>query len=74
MSDKVTENIQDSMDHSPVPIVLAGSVDELKEVPSVNIDYFEAAYEAVKVLIDNGHKRIAFVSGPMSYTINPSIN
>ena len=69
MSDKVTENIQDSIDHAPVPIVLAGSVDELKEVPSVNIDYFEAAYEAVKVLIDNGHKRIAFVSGPMNYTI-----
>ena len=69
MSDKVTEKIQESMNHSPVPIVLAGSVDELKEVPSVNIDYFEAAYEAVKVLIDNGHKRIAFVSGPMSYTI-----
>lgn len=69
MSDKVTEKIQESIDHSPVPIVLAGSVDELKEVPSVNIDYFEAAYEAVKVLIDNGHKRIAFISGPMSYTI-----
>ena len=69
MSDKVTKNIQDSMDHAPVPIVLAGSVDEFKEVPSVNIDYFEAAYEAVKVLINNGHKRIAFVSGPMSYTI-----
>ena len=69
MSDKVTENIQDSIDHAPVPIVLAGSVDELKEVPSVNIDYFEAAYEAVKVLIDNGHNRIAFISGPMSYTI-----
>ena len=69
MSDKVTENIQDSIDHSPVPIVLAGSVDELKEVPSVNINYFEAAYEAVKVLIDNGHKRIAFISGPMSQTI-----
>ena len=69
MSDKVTENIQDSINHAPVPIVLAGSVDELKEVPSVNINYFEAAYEAVKVLIDNGHKRIAFISGPMSYTI-----
>ena len=69
MSDKVTENIQDSINNAPVPIVLAGSVDELKEVPSVNIDYFEAAYEAVKVLIDNGHKRIAFVSGPMNYTI-----
>lgn len=69
MSDKVTEKIQAAMDHSPVPIVLAGSVDEYKEVPSVNIDYFQAAYEAVKILIGNGHKRIAFISGPQSYTI-----
>ncbi|WP_332649415.1 catabolite control protein A [Lysinibacillus sp. 54212] len=69
MTDKVTEKIQAAMDHSPVPIVLAGSVDEFKEVPSVNIDYFQAAYEAVKVLIDNGHRRIAFISGPLSYTI-----
>ncbi|WP_431027550.1 catabolite control protein A [Lysinibacillus sp. LZ02] len=69
MTDRVTEKIQDSMDHSPVPIVLAGSVDELKEVPSVNIDYYQAAYEAVKVLLDNGHTRIAFISAPQSYTI-----
>ncbi|MER1999801.1 MAG: LacI family DNA-binding transcriptional regulator, partial [Lysinibacillus sp.] len=35
MTDKVTQNIQNSMDHAPVPIVLAGSVDDIKEVPSV---------------------------------------
>ena len=70
MSDKVTEKIHSSIKHSPVPIVLAGSVDELEEVASVNIDYFQAAYEAVKVLIDKGHKRIAFVSGPQMYTVN----
>ncbi len=69
MTDKVTEKIQHSMDHSPVPIVLAGSVDETKEAPSVNIDYFQAAYEAVHLLINNGHKRIAFISGPASYTV-----
>lgn len=69
MTDKVTDKIQTAMDHSPVPIVLAGSVNELKEIPSVNIDYFQAAYEAVNVLIGNGHKRIAFISGPQSYTI-----
>ena len=49
------------MRHSPVPIVLAGSVDETKQIASVNIDYYEAAYEAVKLLIENGHTRIAFV-------------
>ncbi|WP_413363149.1 catabolite control protein A [Lysinibacillus sp. 3P01SB] len=70
MTDKVTEKIQASMDHSPVPIVLAGSVDESNEIASVNIDYFKAAYEAVKVLIGNGHKKIAFVSGPDTHTVN----
>lgn len=70
MSDAVTPKLQQSMDHSPVPIVLAGSVDETNKFASVNIDYFQAAKEAVQMLIDNGHKRIAFVSGPLSYTIN----
>lgn len=70
MTDKVTEKIHDSIKHSPVPIVLAGSVDELKEIASVNIDYFEAAYEAVKILISNGHKRIACVLGPDTFTVN----
>lgn len=69
MSDQVTANIQKAIDASPVPIVLAGSVDEIKEMPSVNIDYAQAAYEAVKKLIDNGHTKIAFVSGPHSFTI-----
>lgn len=70
MSDEVTEKMQQTMDHSPVPIVLAGSVDESQTIPTVNIDYFEAAYEAVKLLIDNGHTRIGFVTGPLTYTIN----
>ncbi len=70
MSDAVTPKLHQSMEHSPVPIVLAGSVDETNNFPSVNIDYFQASYEAVQLLIDNGHKRIAFVSGPLAYTIN----
>ncbi|MCM3387439.1 catabolite control protein A [Ureibacillus chungkukjangi] len=70
MSDAVTPKLHQSMEHSPVPIVLAGSVDETNQFPSVNIDYFQASYEAVQMLIGNGHKRIAFVSGPLAYTIN----
>ena len=70
MSDAVTPKLHQSMEHSPVPIVLAGSVDETNNFPSVNIDYFQASYEAVQMLIANGHKRIAFVSGPLAYTIN----
>lgn len=70
MSDNVTSSIQQAIKSSPVPIVLAGSVDEKKEAASVNIDYYQAAYEAVRILVENGHKRIAFVSGPLDYTIN----
>lgn len=70
MSDEVTDKLQQSMEHSPVPIVLAGSVDESQTIATVNIDYFEAAYEAVTLLIKNGHTRIGFVTGPLTYTIN----
>ncbi|MGG0656311.1 catabolite control protein A [Rummeliibacillus pycnus] len=70
MSDQVNEELQNKMSHSPVPIVLAGSIDESKTVSSVNIDYLHAAYEVVKRFIDNGHKRIAYVSGPFTSTIN----
>ena len=70
MSDAVTPKLHQTISHSPVPIVLAGSVDESKQFASVNIDYFQAAYEAVQLLIENGHKRIAFISGPLQYTIN----
>lgn len=70
MSDAVTPKLHQSIEHSPVPIVLAGSVDESNQFASVNIDYFQASYEAVQLLIENGHKRIAFVSGPLQYTIN----
>ncbi len=70
MSDHVTPKIHQTLMQSPVPIVLAGSVDQHGEVPSVNIDYFQAAYEAVQLLLKNGHSRIAFVSGPLQYTIN----
>lgn len=70
MSDEVTDKLHQSMEHSPVPIVLAGSVDESQAIPTVNIDYFEATYEAVTLLIKNGHTRIGFVTGPLTYTIN----
>lgn len=70
MSDEVGEKLQKEIAHSPVPVVLAGSVDETKTIASVNIDYFKAAYEAVQLLIANGHTRIAQVTGPLSYTIN----
>lgn len=70
MTERVTDPLADKMGHSPVPIVLAGSIDESNHLPSVNIDYTEATYEAVKQLIENGNERIAFISGSFNATIN----
>ncbi|WML40866.1 catabolite control protein A [Neobacillus sp. OS1-2] len=50
---------------SPVPIVLAGSIEESNQIPSVNIDYEAAVYDSTKEFIEKGHKQIAFVIGPL---------
>ena len=55
---------------SPVPIVLAGSIEESGEIPSVNIDYEQATYDAVLTFIEKGHQEIAFVVGPYLEPIN----
>lgn len=70
MSDVISSELLYEMQRSPTPIVLAGSIDESAAIASVNIDYYGAAYEVVKKFIDNGHKKIAFVSGPFTSRIN----
>lgn len=70
MSEQVSNDLLQMIERSPVPIVLAGTIDATDRIPSVNIDYHQAAYEAVSRLIQNNHKRIAFVSGSLSSTIN----
>ncbi|RLQ97911.1 catabolite control protein A [Falsibacillus albus] len=70
MGGNITEEHVEEFEKSPVPIVLAGSVESSGQTPSVNIDYYQATYDAVKELIDKGHKKVAFVVGPFHDTIN----
>ena len=70
MSGNVTEKLAQEFEKSPVPVVLAGSIDPSGKIPSVNIDYEKAAYESTKNFIDNGHKKIAYVIGPLHEPIN----
>jgi len=70
MSEHVSNELLNTMERSPVPIVLAGTIDASGHMPSVNIDYHRAAYEAVNRLLENSHQRIAYVSGSLSSTIN----
>lgn len=70
MSDQLSEELREEMKRSSIPIVLAGTLDQASDLPSVNIEYHEAAMEAVNRLVRNGHTRIAFVTGSLKSSIN----
>jgi len=65
MGGNITADHVEEFAKSPVPIVLAGSIEESTQIPSVNIDYEEAVFDSVKEFINKGHKNIAFVVGPL---------
>lgn len=70
MSDIISDELLKEMERSPTPIVLAASIDDTASIASVNIDYYAAAFEAVQKFIDSGHKKIAYISGPLTSEIN----
>lgn len=70
MSDSITEEVRTEMSTASVPVVLAGTVDSVNQFPSINIDYEQAAFESVTKLIENGHRRIALVTGPLTRDVN----
>ena len=65
MGGNITEDHVAEFGKSPVPIVLAASIENSGTIPSVTIDYNQAANDAVSALIAKGHKKIAFVTGPI---------
>jgi LacI family transcriptional regulator len=65
MGGHITPEHVEEFERSPVPIVLAGSIEDSHQIPSVNIEYEQAAYDSVKEFIDRGHKHIAFVISPL---------
>lgn len=74
MSDEISPEMLHEMKRASVPIVLAGTVETSNSFPSVNIEYHDAAVDAVNRLIKNGHTRIAFVSGSIDSTITRLYN
>ena len=70
MGHHITDEIRGEFSRSKTPVVLAGSIDPDNQVGSVNIDYQAATKEAVQILVKNGHKDIAFVSGALIDSIN----
>lgn len=70
MGGNITSEHVEEFEKSPVPIVLAGSIEETGKIPSVNIDYEQAAFDVTKSFIEKGHKDAAIVVGPLREPIN----
>ncbi|WP_147805254.1 catabolite control protein A [Alkalicoccus halolimnae] len=70
MGGEITKEHEETFKKSPVPIVLSATIDEKKEFPSVNIDYNQAAFDAVSAIIRQGHTRIGMLSGTLEDPIN----
>lgn len=70
MGGNITEAHVEEFKKSPVPIVLAATIERSQQIPTVNIDYKQAAFDAVIGLLEKGHTEVAFVSGPLHDLIN----
>ncbi|MFT8709897.1 MAG: catabolite control protein A [Sporolactobacillus sp.] len=70
MGGKIADEHIDEFTNSPVPVVLAATVDKKNKIASVNIDYNQAVYEAVSHFIDGGHRKIGFIDGPLDVPVN----
>ncbi|WP_186578353.1 catabolite control protein A [Aquibacillus kalidii] len=62
MGATISEEHVQQLKTSPVPVALAATIDPTMTIPSVNIDYEEAAYEATNLLISNGSVHPAFIT------------
>ncbi len=65
--------IRKKLEGSNKPVVLAGTVDPQKEIPSVNIDYHEATRQCVEYFIEQGHENIAIVFDQRNNPINEEL-
>ncbi len=70
MGHRITDEVRGEFSRSKTPVVLAGSIDPDQQVGSVNINYKEATKDAISLLVKNGNKKIAFVSGALIDAIN----
>jgi LacI family transcriptional regulator len=63
MGGTVTDEHRDAFRTANVPIVLCATSEPSRTIPSVDIHHEKAAYDAVTLLLNHGHRKIAFISG-----------
>lgn len=52
------------------PFVLIGRAEDDEGIVSVDNDNVRAAYDATRHLLEKGHRRIAFISGPQTFVVS----
>jgi LacI family transcriptional regulator len=67
---EITDSHREIFAASTVPVVLAATRDERRELPYVTIDQIQAAKEATTILVHEGHEQIAFIGGPLTDSVN----
>jgi LacI family transcriptional regulator len=70
MGGTVTEEHVRAFRTASVPIVLCATTSAEEAIPSVDIDHEAAAFDAVQLLIQNGHSRIGMISGTLQDPAN----
>src|SRR5690625_1378824 len=63
MGGEITEEHINQFRTANVPVVLAATQDATETLPSINIDYRRAAYEATNYLLNSSGERPIFVTG-----------
>lgn len=69
MGDRLSTTLRDVFKQHRIPVVLAGTLDTTGELPSVNVDYEQAAQE-VTTLLAATHDTIALVTGPLTEEVS----
>lgn len=70
MGHDIDDKLQAEIHNSQTPVVVAGSLTNDTDIPSVRIDYQKATQDAVSYLLNHGDKKVALVIGNRQTTIN----
>ncbi|MBA2133527.1 LacI family DNA-binding transcriptional regulator [Capillibacterium thermochitinicola] len=68
LAPRVNDDLIRELSRNNYPFVVVGRVNGMQHHYAVNNDNIQAAYTAVRHLLNLGHRRIAFLNGPSEYT------
>lgn len=70
MGHDVSDDLRNEFESTNTPVVVAGSVVNDDALPSVRINYQAAAKGATEFLLKHGDQQVAYITGPLRYSIN----